>query len=92
MKPPSRRRGAALAVAGPGCGRGQRGAARKGLVAVAVPPPGPADLRPAAAVTTAGPAGLPAGGTADLSAVGAGAGIAAQRPPRAIVNGGTPGF
>jgi hypothetical protein len=43
------------------------------LVAVAVPLPGPADLRPAAAVTAAALAGLPPGSTAGLSAVGAGA-------------------
>jgi hypothetical protein len=44
-----------------------------GLAAVAVPLPGPADLRPAAAVTAAALAGLPPGSTAGLSAVGAGA-------------------
>jgi PucR-like helix-turn-helix protein len=38
--------------------------------AVAVPLPGPADLRPAAAVTAAALAGLPPGSTAGLSAVG----------------------
>jgi hypothetical protein len=43
-----------------------------GLVAVAVPLPGRADLRPAAAVTAAALAGLPPGSTAGLSAVGAG--------------------
>ncbi len=43
------------------------------LVAVAVPLPGRADLRPAAAVTAAALAGLPPGSTAGLSAVGTGA-------------------
>lgn len=41
-----------------------------GEVAVAVPLPGAADLRPAAAVTAAALAGLPPGSTAGLSAVG----------------------
>jgi hypothetical protein len=45
----------------------------EGLVAVAVPLPALADLRPAAAVTAAALAGLPPGSTAGLSAVGAGA-------------------
>ncbi|MGY1683837.1 PucR family transcriptional regulator [Geodermatophilus sp. SYSU D01176] len=44
-----------------------------GLVAVAVPLPGPADLRPAAAVTAAALAGLPTGSTAGLSGIGAAA-------------------
>ncbi|SDO13184.1 CdaR family transcriptional regulator [Geodermatophilus sp. DSM 45219] len=39
-------------------------------VAVAVPLPGPADLRPAVAVTAAALAGLPPGSSAGLSAVG----------------------
>jgi hypothetical protein len=47
--------------------------------AVAVPLPGPADLRPAAAVTAAALAGLPPGSTAGLSAVGAGAADLAGR-------------
>ncbi len=56
----------------PGAGAVSAVLSADGLVAVAVPLPGPADLRPAAAVTAAALAGLPAGSTAGLSAVGAG--------------------
>ena len=63
----------------PGAGAVSAVLSADGLVAVAVPLPGPADLRPAAAVTAAALAGLPPGSTAGLSAVGAGAADLAVR-------------